>query len=99
MVLRHGSPFNLANAFEKPVWPDRAKSLSAQSVEALAEHEQKVAGFYGDARDTWAVLDLSGAWPESLGKRVRNLAELGDWVGAQVAAALDAPRSLACPRC
>jgi CRISPR system Cascade subunit CasC len=93
VVLRYGSPFNLANAFEKPVWPDRAKSLSTQSVEALAAHEQLVAGCYGDGRDAWAVLDLSGAWPESLGKRVRNLAELGDWVGSQVAAALDAPRS------
>ncbi|WP_028999893.1 type I-E CRISPR-associated protein Cas7/Cse4/CasC [Azohydromonas australica] len=93
VVLRHGSPFNLANAFEKPVWPDRAKSLTSQSVEALAGHEQQVAACYGDGRDTWAVLDLSGAWPESLGKRVRNLAELGDWIGSQVAAALDAPRS------
>jgi CRISPR system Cascade subunit CasC len=93
VVLRHGSPFNLVNAFEKPVWPSRDTSLTAQSVEALAAYEQQVAGYYGDARDTWAVLDLSGAWPKALGKAVRNLAELGDWVGAQVSAALDAPRS------
>lgn len=93
VVLRHGSPFNLANAFEKPVWPDRAKSLTMQSVEALAGHEQQVAGCYGDARDTWAVLDLSGSWPKTLGKSVRNLAELGDWVTTQVAAALDTPGS------
>lgn len=93
VVLRHGSPFNLANAFEKPVWPDRASSLTAQSVEALAEHEQKVAGCYGDARDAWAVLDLSGAWPAALGQPMRSLAALGDWVSTQVAAALDAPRS------
>lgn len=93
VVIRHGSPFNLANAFEKPIWPDRAKSLTTQSVEKLAEYEQKLADFYGDGRDSWAVMDLSGAWPQALGKSVRNLAELGDWVGSQVAAALDAPRS------
>lgn len=93
VVVRHGSPFNLANAFEKPVWPDRTQSLTMQSVQKLAEHEQLVAGCYGDHRDTWAVLDLSGAWPDSLGKRVRNLAELGDWVGSQVAAALGEQRS------
>lgn len=88
VVIRHASPFNLANAFEKPVWPDRYKPLTAQSVEALAAHERQLAGFYGDARDTWAFMDLTGAWPEDLGEAQKSLADLTGWVRRKVASHL-----------
>lgn len=90
VVIRHASPFNLANAFEKPVWPDRNKALTTQSVEALAAHERQLAGFYGDARDAWAFIDLTGAWPQDLGKAQTSLADLTGWVERQVAAHLGA---------
>lgn len=90
VAIRNASPFNLANAFEKPVWPDRYKALTAQSVEALAAHEKQLAGFYGDARDSWAFIDLTGAWPQDLGEGQTSLAELASWVERKVAAHLGA---------
>jgi CRISPR system Cascade subunit CasC len=90
VVLRHASPLNLANAFEKPVTPRHDQPLTAQSVAALARHEQQLGAVYGDARDTWAVLDLTGAWPQGQGQAVARLSELGAWVQAEVAARLGA---------
>lgn len=84
VVLRNTSPVNLANAFEKPVWPKQDFPLSALSVAALAEHDDKVSAFYGDKRDTWAYLDLSGMWPESKGTAQANLDALAAWVRKQV---------------
>jgi CRISPR system Cascade subunit CasC len=84
VVLRHASPFNLANAFEKPVLPARDRPLTAASVGALAEGEQRVARMFGDARDTWAVLDDTGRWPAGLGTAVPNLAALVQWLHDEV---------------
>lgn len=90
VVLRHASPFNLANAFEKPVWPRADKELTALSVAALADHDAKVAGFYGDGKDDWAYLDLTGAWPGDKGEAQASLNGLADWVQAKVRAELGA---------
>lgn len=90
VVLRHASPFNLANAFEKPVWPKADKELTALSVGALAEHDAKIAGFYGDGKDQWAYLDLTGAWPGERGEAQASLDALADWVQAKVRAELGA---------
>jgi len=90
VVLRHSSPFNLANAFEKPIWPRQDQELTALSVAKLAEHEGKVAGAFGDAQDDWAYLDLTGSWPETLGTRHETLDALADWVVAQAHARLGA---------
>lgn len=90
VVLRHASPFNLANAFEKPVWPKADKELTALSVGALAEHDAKVAGFYGDGKDDWAYLDLTGAWPGDKGEAQASLNALADWVESKVRAELGA---------
>lgn len=90
VVLRHTSPFNLANAFEKPVWPKADKELTALSVEKLAEHDGKISGIYGDGKDSWAYLDLTGAWPTSKGERQDNLNALADWVVNRVRTALGA---------
>ncbi len=90
VVLRHSSPFNLANAFEKPVWPKADKELTALSVGTLAEHDAKVAGFYGDGKDDWAYLDLTGAWPEDKGEAQASLNALADWVQDKVRAELGA---------
>ena len=84
VVLRHASPSNLANAFEKPVWPDRLTPLTSQSVLALSSHERRLAAAYGDARDVWTFLDLSDAWPQDLGERQTSLDALTKWVVAQV---------------
>lgn len=88
VVLRHGSPFNLANAFEKPVWPKADKELTALSVEKLAEHDAKVAGFYGDGKDDWAYIDLTGAWPQAKGEAQSSLDALALWVQDRVRAEL-----------
>lgn len=89
VCLRHASPINLANAFESPVKPNTAQALTAQSVAAMAEHEGKLAAVYADARDRWAVLDLSAAWPQGKGEMLANLDALADWVSAQVAGELE----------
>ena len=88
VVLRHSSPFNLANAFEKPVWPRTDRELTALSVEKLAEHEAKVSAAYGDGKDAWSYIDLTGAWPASKGKAQINLDALSEWVQEQVRAEL-----------
>lgn len=84
VVLRHASPFNLANAFEKPVWPKQDKELTALSVERLAEQDDKVSTVYGDGKDAWAYLDLTGAWPKDKGTNQKNLDALAKWVEDQV---------------
>ena len=91
VVLRHASPFNLANAFERPVWPDRQRTLTAQSVQALAVQERQLAGAYGDVRDVWATLDLTEAWPKDLGEQQASLDMLTRWVAKQVASRLAVP--------
>ena len=90
VVLRHASPFNLANAFERPVWPDRQRTLTAQSVQTLAAQERQLAGAYGDARDVWATLDLTDSWPQDLGEQQASLDSLTRWVTSQVGTRLAA---------
>lgn len=89
VCLRHAGPLNLANAFEKPIAPRQDAALSSLSVSELAKHEGKLAAIYADARDQWAYLDLSEAWPEQKGAQVQNLSELAAWVRTQVAAQLE----------
>lgn len=84
VVLRHASPFNLANAFEKPVWPRADKELTSLSVEKLAAHDAKVAGFYGDGKGAWGYLDMTGAWPTAKGEAQVNLDTLAQWVQDKV---------------
>jgi CRISPR system Cascade subunit CasC len=90
VVLRQGSPLNLANAFEKPVAPKPQLPLTELSVSALAGYEQRLAKCYGDGSDRWAVLDLTGAWPEELGVHHDSLAALLRWLQEQVEPALQA---------
>lgn len=90
VVLRHASPFNLANAFEKPVTQARDLPLTAASVEELAACEQRIAKLYGDPRDTWAVLDDTGRWPTTQGTAKPNLSDLVAWLRAEVARRLPA---------
>lgn len=88
VVLRHTSPFNLANAFEKPVWPKADKELTTLSVEKLAEHDTKISGFYGDGKDDWAYLDMTSVWPSGKGEAMSSLDALADWVYEKVRAEL-----------
>ena len=89
VVLRHSSPFNLSNAFEKPVWPKADRELTALSVEKLAEHDGKVSALYGDGKDVWAYLDMTGAWPRDKGEAQANLDTLAAWVEDRVRAELE----------
>jgi CRISPR system Cascade subunit CasC len=90
VVLRHTSPFNLANAFEKPVWPKKDESITALSVAKLAAHDAQISGFYGDGKDEWAHLDLTGAWPRDKGEAQASLDALAAWVETKVRAELGA---------
>jgi CRISPR system Cascade subunit CasC len=83
VCLRHGSPLNLANAFERPVFARLDSSLTTQSVAMLADYEAKLAPVYADGRDAWAYLDLSGSWPQGQGESIANLSTLADWVRKQ----------------
>lgn len=89
ICLRHGGPLNLANAFEKPIAARQDTALTSLSVSELARHEGKLAAVYADARDQWAYLDLSEAWPQQKGTQMQNLGELAAWVSTQVAAQLE----------
>lgn len=89
VTLRASSPINLANAFEKPVWPDQKQPLSTLSIKALAEYDDKVSAFYSGGRDTWAYLDLSDAWPETKGDAQSNLEALATWVRQKVTSRLE----------
>jgi CRISPR system Cascade subunit CasC len=84
IALRNSSPFNLANAFEKPVWPRLDKELSALSVEKLADHDDKLSAAYGDGKDRWAYLDISSAWPSQKGEEQKSLDALVKWTSEQV---------------
>jgi CRISPR system Cascade subunit CasC len=84
VVLRHASPLNLANAFERPVVPRHDQPLTALSVAALARHEQQLGAVYGSAGDRWAVLDLTGAWPQGQGEVLGSLDALNAWVQTAV---------------
>ncbi len=84
VVLRHSSPFNLANAFEKPVWPKADRELSALSVARLSEYDKMINDLYGDGKDIWGILDMTGVWPADKGERLPNLEALAHWVECQV---------------
>lgn len=90
VCIRHGSPLNLANAFEKPVTARLDSSLTERSVKKLADYETELAPVYADSRDIWAYIDVSEAWPGSKGQRVANLDELAHWVRQQVGVQLGA---------
>lgn len=76
VVLRHTTPLNLANAFEKPVPPRADLALTAQSVERLAAYEEKLAAIYATPDDQWLYLDLTGQWPAKKGQTQTSLAAL-----------------------
>lgn len=84
VVLRHSSPFNLTNAFEKPIWPRQDQELTTMSVTQLAAQDSKISAVYGDGKDVWGYLDLTGAWPESKGTDQLNLDTLAQWTRDQV---------------
>lgn len=90
LCVRHAMPLNLANAFEKPVFPRSDKALTAQSVEKLAEYESKLATVYAAAEDRWFILDLTGAWPSTKGETLANLSALAQRARELAAGILEA---------
>lgn len=89
VVVRYGSPFNLANAFEKPVWPRQDTALTTLSVQALADYESKIGAVYGNGQDVWAYLDVTGGWPADKGEAKASMDSLAHWVQEQVARRLE----------
>lgn len=89
IAIRHASPLNLANAFEKPVQARNGEALTRPSVSALAGYESQLSAVYGDSRDAWAYLDLSGAWPEGKGTHLTSLSAMAEWVVSQVGSRLE----------
>ncbi|WP_028536938.1 type I-E CRISPR-associated protein Cas7/Cse4/CasC [Paludibacterium yongneupense] len=89
IAIRHASPLNLANAFEKPVYARGGEALTSPSVAALADYDKQLSAIYGDEQDRWAYLDLSHAWPQDLGECQTSLTALADWVVAQVSSGLE----------
>lgn len=73
-VRQDADPRNLANAFEKPVRPNREKSLTEASVERLEAKWQKLSEAYDQNGEAW-VLNLTEA-KSQIGTPVKNLGEL-----------------------
>ena len=88
VCLRHATPLNLANAFEKPVRPKTDDSLTAQSVDALSSYEDKLAAVYATDQDQWLYLDITGRWPQGKGEAQKSLAALAQRVRELAAAGL-----------
>ncbi|MFM4962419.1 type I-E CRISPR-associated protein Cas7/Cse4/CasC [Aeromonas bivalvium] len=73
------SPLNLANAFERPIQPRHDKSLTEQSVAALADYACKLAPVYGDVGDRWAYIDLTGKWQLENSLARSSVSDLAAW--------------------
>lgn len=89
VCLRHATPLNLANAFEKSVRPKADDSLTAQSVDALAGYEDKLAAVYATPQDQWLYVDLTGRWPQGKGEAQTSLAALAQRVRELAATGLE----------
>jgi CRISPR system Cascade subunit CasC len=79
VAIRHRkntTPINLANAFEKPIWPGK-DSLTQKSVEELAAHWGKLDRFYGNSGET---VHWSDAGSFSHGERVESIEAMLDTV-------------------
>jgi len=85
--VRHASPLNLANAFEKPVTACHDQSLTECSVKRLHEYEKKLAAAYGAEKDHWLYLDLTGQWGDR-GEQQLALGTLSQSVRKLVATSL-----------
>lgn len=89
VTVRQGAdPRNLANAFEKPVRPSPALSLTEASVERLEARWEKLAAAYGQNGPAF-VLNLTDA-QSRLGEPVESLDELIGRTLAEVRAGLGA---------
>jgi CRISPR system Cascade subunit CasC len=64
--------------------------LTTLSVRELAAHDSAVTAVYGDGKDAWAFLDLTGAWPKDKGEGIANLNGLADWLVGQARTRLGA---------
>ncbi|NQE51166.1 type I-E CRISPR-associated protein Cas7/Cse4/CasC [Herbaspirillum rubrisubalbicans] len=89
VAIRHASPLNLANAFEKPIYARNGEALTEPSVSTLAAYDSQLSAVYGDEHDRWAYVDLSGAWPQAKGEFKPTLNALADWVVEQVGRELE----------
>lgn len=88
--LRHTTPLNLANAFEQAVRPQTDTPLTAASVAALSNYEDKLAAVYAAPQDQWLYLDLTGRWSQEKGEAQTSLTALAQRVRELVATRLEA---------
>ncbi|WP_276955647.1 type I-E CRISPR-associated protein Cas7/Cse4/CasC [Allomeiothermus silvanus] len=73
-VRQEADPRNLANAFEKPIRPNKEKSLTEASLEQLEAKWQKLSEAYDQNGEAW-VLNLTEV-KSQIGTPVKNLGEL-----------------------
>jgi len=71
-IRQNADPRSLANAFEKPVLPDRNQSLTEASVERLEAKWQRLAEAYGQNDGHTFVLNLTD-YQSQLGEPVKSL--------------------------
>lgn len=90
VCARSTGPMNLANAFERPVMTRQDRSLTAQSVDALAAHDARLSGLYSGGTDVWGYVDITDAWPGNKGTRLDTLDALAGWVKQQAETQLGA---------
>lgn len=78
-VREDGQGWSLANAYERPVQPDRNGGLIAPSIRALDEHWERMAAVYGVDGQKSFVLAVNGTYElEALKKH--QVGTLEDWV-------------------
>ena len=77
-VARESGPWNLANAFVRPVWPGRDGDLVRQSIDALDGYWQKLTTMYGthQVRGQWVCTTDPEGLTALAGARVPNVDQL-----------------------
>lgn len=74
-------PLNLANAFERPVRPNRERSLVEKSAEQLVRYRERLEGVYGSDGEWFACSTVEGVAGNG------SLAELENWLNARLGVA------------
>lgn len=78
-IVRDAGLCSLANAFEKPIYPNGKKSLIEGSIEKLDEHWKSISGVYGDESKSKACILTSNAELKTLSDA--NVGDLETLIG------------------
>lgn len=83
-VRRNGAPRSFANAFEKPIRPNRTEALTTMSANALVVKANALNSAFGGEGSTW-ILNVAGAAIDGFGEAVPSLQVLVDRTVATLA--------------